>query len=69
MKENLPWWWAGTCRNTMVDSHIVMTLAGALSLSAVLRGTDDSRLELLKFDPRMAQMAEYGSQVGPVWPW
>ena len=38
----------------MFDSHIVMTLAGALSLSEVLRGTDDSRLEHLKFDPRFS---------------
>ena len=36
----------------MVDSHIVLTLAGARNWSAVLRVTVDLRLEHLKFDPR-----------------
>ena len=54
MKHNLPWWWAGTCRNILADSHIVLTLAEARNLSAVLRGTVDSQLEHLKLDARFS---------------
>ena len=41
-------------------------LAGARNLSAVLRGTVDSRLEHLKFDPRFSTSNKSNETVDPV---